>query len=249
MREVVRLQGMLVAEETSKKSLDPSGPVKPLDFGDIWQAEGASYDSIRKLKEWLAESPGDDTVADWQIDEGDEGVVEEAEEADTATASSSARLSGSQSRPSKSSASAPSNTKSSLIQVIETTSEYDDYDEIDEPDLQPYVLPPKPASEDLKDIEDLSAYTPAKKKAKPPVYIPDLCAYLKSDDANKLDVGLKEAASLIRRKAQWGTELSKSDKYHISGVRLLTLGHFHHRRCRCRAGLHLVWTARQLQPR
>lgn len=212
LREIVRLQGMLVAEEVSKKSLDPSGPVKALDFGDIWQAEGASYDSIRRLKEWLAESAEDGKVIDWIIREEQEGEVEEPEieVGHSTTSQASSTRTGQQSRGAPSEAPASKSGKPGLIQMLDATaSEYDDYDEVDEPDLQPYALPPKPAAEDLKDIEDLSAYTPAKKKAKPPVYIPDLLAYLKSDDANKLDVGLKEAAPLIRRKAQWGTELSE----------------------------------------
>lgn len=208
MREVVRLQGMLVAEEVSRKSRSADGPVKPLDFGDIWEAQGPSFDGIRDMKQWLEDSKDDTKVADWEVDEQEEGVVDEPQEpqsqqveAASSSKRSDAPITNSQTKTAKG---------NSLIQVLDASSEYDDYDEVDEPDLQPYSLPPKPAAENLKDIEDLSAYTPEKKKPKPPVYIPDLCAYLKSDEANKLDMGLKEAAGLIRRKAQWGTELSKS---------------------------------------
>lgn len=207
IREIVRLQGMLVAEEVSKKSLDPSSPIKPLDFGDIWQEAGPNYTDIRNMKEWLDASKDDSKVADWELPEEEEGVVEEPQDYQQhqhfATPGQDAQSVGNGRKERTSNQS----KEPGLIQVLDTSSDFDDYDEIDEPDLEPYALPPKPAAQDLKDIEDLSAYTPEKRKAKPPVYIPDLCAYLKSDDANKLDVGLKEAADLIRRKAQWGTEL------------------------------------------
>lgn len=209
MREIVRLQGMLVAEEVSKKSLSANGPIKSLDFGDIWEADGPSYVKIRQLKDWLDASKGDSKVTDWDLPKEEEGIVEEVETPEQQKAAPPT-LPGVSSRSDRSTQSDQKTKGSGLIQVIDETSEFEDYDEVDEPDLQPYKLPPKPAADDLKDIEDLSAYTPEKKKAKAPVYIPDLCAYLKSDDANKLDVGLKEAASLIRRKAQWGTELGES---------------------------------------
>lgn len=213
MRDIVRLQGMLVAEEVSKKSLNSEGPVKPLDFGDIWEAEGPSYDSIRELKAWLCEAAEDIKVVDWMLDDTEVGQVEEVDDFKPAVgAFHTLDAPTTQTKISESAIpSAPKPGGKGLIQVIDSTSEFDDYEEVDEPDLQPYALPPKPAAEDLKDIDDLSAYTPAKKKAKPPVYIPDLCAYLRSDNADKLAVGLKEAASLIRRKAQWGTELSEAD--------------------------------------
>lgn len=209
MREIVRLQGMLVAEEVSKKSLSANGPIKPLDFGDIWEADSPSYVKIRDLKDWLDVSKDDIKAIDWELPKEEQGIVEDADTHDQQKPTPST-LPRDSSRKDRSAPSTRKTKGSGLIQVIDESSEFDDYDEVDEPDLEPYKLPPKPAANDLKDIEDLSAYTPEKKKAKPPVYIPDLCAYLKSDDANKLDVGLKEAASLIRRKAQWGTELGKS---------------------------------------
>lgn len=208
MRELIRLEGMLVAEEISKKSLSANGPIKALDFGDIWEAEGSSYVKIRDMKAWLEASKDDANVTDWQLPDEEEGPVEEPEEHEhQQSAPATSHIDAKQRKPP---ASPIQKAKGAgLIQVLDASSEFDDYDEIEEPDLEPYVLPPKPAAEDLKDIEDLSAYTPEKKKAKVPVYIPDLCAYLKSDDANELDVGLKEAAGLIRRKAQWGTELGE----------------------------------------
>lgn len=207
MREVVRLQGMLVAEEVSKKSLDPATSIKPLDFGDIWQEPGPNYAEIRNLKEWLDVSQNDSNVSDWEVSQEEDGVVDEPREEPVYQPSAAlGDVNCASSKDPKAGAPVKSE-EAGLIQVLDAASEFDDYDEIDEPDLEPFALPPKPAAQDLKDIDDLAAYIPEKKKAKPPVYIPDLCSYLKSDDADKLDVGLREAAGLIRRKAHWGTEL------------------------------------------
>lgn len=213
MREVVRLEGMLVAEEVSQKSLPADGPVKALDFGDIWQGHGDSYESIRNLKAWLKTS-ADISSVEWELaDDGEtEGTIEDDEIGPSFTGNAAATPKPhTHAKPVASSFTPPAKSRKGLIQIMSSSSEYEDYDDIDEPDLQPYAMPPPPAPEDLEDLEDLSAYTPAKQKAKPPVYIADLCAYLKStDDANKLEVGLREAAALIRRKANWGSELSMS---------------------------------------
>jgi telomere length regulation protein len=206
LKESVRLEGMLVAEEISKASLDPKGPVKPLEFGDIWEGEGPAYDTIRKLKEWLSTSVDDWAVKDWEVEDDTEGEVEEP--LDARPSFTSSRVKTNNQVPGDSSASGAVPPKKGLIQVIDS-SVYDDYDDIEEPDLESYSIPSLPPAEDLEDIEDISAYTPSRKKPKPPIYIHDLCACLKSEDADKLDIGLREAESLIKRKANWGTELSE----------------------------------------
>ena len=188
--------------------------MKALDFAEIWEDHSApGMERIRRLKE-LGDQPEDWKAEQWEVQESLAAVeeVEEQEqlEAFTIDLPSSSRAT---SRPAETIA------KTSKIQVISSTNEidhdlvdeYNDYDSVsDEDDLQPYALPPAPAAEDLKDLEDPSAYTPNKKKVLPPVYIADLSAMLKqSEDAEKLAVGLKEAESLIRRKAGWGSELGE----------------------------------------
>lgn len=213
MRESVRLEGMLVAEQVSKSTLEPDGPVKPLDFGDIWEGVGDAFIHIRDLRS-LVEQCDDANVSDWVVEDlAEEEVTEVPDEA-----SSTFKLSSKHTAPLKSEqSSTKSNAPRKIIQVVSSTPadnaeeehEFDDYDrDVDEPDLKPFAMPSLPPAHELKDIGDSTTYTPGKKKVKPPVYIPDLCTYLRShEDAEKLEVGLKEAATLIRRKATWGSEL------------------------------------------
>lgn len=200
----IRLAGMFVAELVSCKSINTATGIQPLDFGDIWAEGGAEYATVEQMRALMTAQP------DWDCDgwleglaEGADHSVEEPVEAPQANARAPPRT-----QPSL-------HTKStSKIQVL--ASDFDDYDDDDgeggDDGLKPYSMPPPPAQHELKDLEDTSAYTPAKKKASVPLYIADLSAYLKSpDDAEKVEVGIREAAKLIRRKANWGSELRESD--------------------------------------
>lgn len=92
------------------------------------------------------------------------------------------------------------------IQIIDSSTLSSD----SEDDLVPYSMPDATAEESDSDLDDPSAYTSNKKKAPPPVYIPDLTAYLRAtDDAEKLGMALQEAAGLIRKKTGWGLELGE----------------------------------------
>ena len=232
----IRLSGMYVAELVSARSTDTdtesgSGN-KPLSFGEVWaDEEGRStadggMDAVRRLRALAGLEKGDWAVEDWLEPEEGEGVVEQEEEqarTDSAQAkamaSARAAMDGRRGSPALK-ATAPASGK---IQVI--SSDYDDYDRSGsdggggdgaEEDLQPFALPPLPPAADLKDLEDPTIQTSldAKNRIHPPVYLPDLLAYLRSGNdstdkqaAEKVAAGLKEAEGLIRRKGAWGSEL------------------------------------------
>lgn len=233
LRPSVRYSGMYIAELVSQKSLPRNGPVKPLDFAEIWEHQAGteglkSVDRLRKLNE---AGPKDWDVADWEIG-GDtlEGQVGEPDDdmLGPETVVSNPGRPAQDSNRTSAKRTHPKNT--GKIQVISSTSaddnssdgndenllasynEYDSDSDGDNDDLQPYAMPNPPAlsKSDLADLEDPSAYTPNKKKVLPPVYIHDLLSMLKqSTDAERLEVGLREAEGLIRRKAGWGAELGE----------------------------------------
>ena len=75
--------------------------------------------------------------------------------------------------------------------------------EADDDRLKPYA---KPDSDPEDSDEDATLVT--RKKARPPVYVRDLMAMLRDDkDHDRFQLGLKHAASLIRRKSNFGAEV------------------------------------------
>lgn len=103
-----------------------------------------------------------------------------------------------------------SKRKGPLIQVMGSSS----------PPLVPYNIPDEDLAELNGTIDGLGldgddgidqAFTSGKKaKTKIPVYISDLTEYLRDAESfEKIEIGLKTAASLIRTKAGWGAELGK----------------------------------------
>lgn len=216
-----RYLGMLVAEYVSTRSVSLSGELKPLSFGDdVWNDAGEAGQAAARIRELLeeVESLDDTAVAGWQAMLG------------------SAWHSSPVSRPppppppaeifkTLPKATAEPSLRRSLISVI------DDGD--DEDDLQPYPLPAPPSAATLDALasDDASLYSTAlpqtstsatrkRGKLRPPVYIPELTAYLKGADpegkkeeadgeAERIEVGLREGESLVRRKAGWGGELSE----------------------------------------
>lgn len=200
LRPEIRMSGMFIAETVSKQTLAPDGPVKPLDFSDIWEAGDDGSDVVAALRETLHD-PADWLVQDWQVE------ADQVDQVDTQP--KGAEVKTEEGIPSDRQAT----SASSKIQVLSSdlAAEYSDYDSEEEPDLVPYNMPSGPISDDLKDLEDPSAFTPQKKKVRPPVYLADLGQMLKSnEDAEKLKVALDEAEGLIRRKSGWGTELGES---------------------------------------
>lgn len=227
---------MYTAELVSERSTDSDSGLKPLSFGEVWADEdGRSVpdggtEAVDKLRALARMEIGDWNVEDWlEPEEGEGVVIEEQAQAQaqvhaaatpSARGTTAARANGTARRAA---AAAATHSK---IQVI--SSDYDDYDRLDpasstntddEDDLQPFALPPLPPAADLKDLDDPTIQTSldAKNRIHPPVYLPDLLAYLRSGNdstdkqaAEKVAMGLKEAEGLIRRKGSWGSELRKS---------------------------------------
>lgn len=99
----------------------------------------------------------------------------------------------------------PQNTKIIAIEEIsDSDRENASSDEEEEPDLRPYVRP----DSDPEDSDDDPTLI-NRKKPSAPVYITSLIKQLNiSDDLSTTELALKTAPSLIRRKANFGDELS-----------------------------------------
>lgn len=96
----------------------------------------------------------------------------------------------------------PSPPVSKVKPIIEEVGSSDDDDDEDE-DLVPYGKNSDPEDSD----EDPTLVQ--RNKVKPPVYIRDLISFLRdSESYDKQKLGLETAPSLIRRKANYGTEVS-----------------------------------------
>lgn len=194
LRPAIRLRGMLVAELFSARS----GVEKPLSFGEeCWKGKGDGREACMALRT-LAEAGPEASEQGWAFVEGDLPIQQPvASTSKVKLEAKSAAKSGklrSEQKP--------------KIEIISSSTPSTAFD--DEEDLQPYEMPASP-TESLSDLDDPSVYTPAKKKPRPPVYIADLAAYLRSsEDADKVELGLQHAAALIRKKAGWGGELSAS---------------------------------------
>jgi telomere length regulation protein len=79
----------------------------------------------------------------------------------------------------------------------------DSDDEVDDDDLKPCAKP----DSDPEDSDD-DATLVNRDKARPPVYVRDLMAMLRDDkNHDRFQLGLKHAASLIRRKSNFGAEV------------------------------------------
>ncbi|KAK4051053.1 telomere binding protein [Microbotryomycetes sp. JL201] len=218
-----RLLGMLVAEIVSERALEPDGELKPLNFGDdVWNGDGEPHRIARALRKLFADQlhPLDD--AEWK------GWLRTAfVENSPAFTSPARKVSVRQLSPSPTPVATvplPQKTKS-LISII---------GENDPDDLPAYPLPAAPSASQLSILEsdDPSLYASAlpgtnasttrkRGRLRPPVYIPELTAYLKGQDpeggkeeadgeAERIELGLSEGESLIRRKADWGGEVAEN---------------------------------------
>ncbi|CAG8949598.1 hypothetical protein HYFRA_00007831 [Hymenoscyphus fraxineus] len=100
---------------------------------------------------------------------------------------------------------APSSGASRIISIEEVEDDEDEEEEdSDEDDLTPYG---KPDSDEEDSDED--ATNIVRNKPTAPVYIRDLITYLRdTDNYDRQKLGLQTAAPLIRRKANFGTEVS-----------------------------------------
>ncbi|GAA6014659.1 hypothetical protein JCM10207_006893 [Rhodosporidiobolus poonsookiae] len=229
-----RLLGMLVAEVVSARTLPPDGAVQPLTFGDeIWQGDAPEKVTVRKLRQAVEE-----------VAEGKARKAEGWQEALRSAFGTAQPSPAPRSLPKKVNAAPvqPSSieeppaqaTKRPLISIIGEDS--DD-------DLEPYPLPPAPSDATLDALasDDPALYhsaipspssatagagggasqTRKRGRLRPPVYVPELVAYLKGTDpegkkeeadgeAERVEMGLKEGEALVRRKAGWGGELKEN---------------------------------------
>ncbi|GAP87319.1 putative telomere length regulation protein [Rosellinia necatrix] len=109
--------------------------------------------------------------------------------------------------------------------------EIDDNEEEEDPDLKPYAKPDSDA-EDSDDDPTLIN----RNKPKAPVYVRDLISYLRdTEDYDRQKLGLTTAPTLIRRKANYGTEVAThveelasilvglQDKFELEGFHNLRL--------------------------
>ncbi|KAH6675690.1 telomere length regulation protein-domain-containing protein [Halenospora varia] len=98
----------------------------------------------------------------------------------------------------------PPNGTSKIISIEEIETDEEDEEDSDDDDLKPYGKPdsdPEDSDEDATNI--------VRNKPTAPVYIRDLITYLRNtDDYDRQKLGLATAAPLIRRKANFGTEVS-----------------------------------------
>lgn len=226
-----RLLGMLVAEIVSARTVDPAGSVKPLAFGDeIWSGEGSEKQAIRDLRVQLEGFEAGTESGSWQ-------AAFRRLFSYTPPASGASRQQPTSRAPlqptSVEEPPPPPKPKRPLISIIgEDDDDHDDlkpYDlppapnaatqaalESEDPALYHSAFPSQAAS--TSGAAGAPSQTRKRGRIRPPVYIPELTSYLKGKDpqgskeeadseAERLEIGLKEGESLVRRKAGWGGEL------------------------------------------
>jgi hypothetical protein len=219
MRPTVRLEGMLVAEIVSQRSLPVGGAVAPLSFGEVWNGQDVGSESMRRLRSLLMISSEDVTLAKgWQ-----DYLKNRWSPIPTTGLTSNATTPRRQDMQPKTATAfpAPIEATKRLISII------------DPDDLQPFPLPSDPSSAYISTLasDDPSLYAttlPSSKvtstrrrgKLRAPVYIPELVGYLRGVEpeggtgeeqgeemAERVEIGLQQGEQLIRRKRGWGTEL------------------------------------------
>ncbi|BGP38955.1 telomere binding protein [Rhodotorula kratochvilovae] len=236
-----RLLGMLVAEVVSSRTVKPEGELKPLSFGDeIWGGDKPEQAVARELRASLAElemAMAAGKVEGWQ--QLLRATFAGDEPAPSAARGPAVNVKPTPLKPTSVEEPAVPVTKRPLISIIGS----DDSDLDSDDDLQPYALPPAPPAATLEALQsaDSALYhsafpsqtsstagpagsasqTRRRGRLRPPVYVPELVAYLKGQDpqgakeeadgeAERVEVGLREGEALVRRKAGWGGELSEN---------------------------------------
>ncbi|GAA5918510.1 hypothetical protein JCM1841_003273 [Sporobolomyces salmonicolor] len=228
-----RLLGMLVAEVVSGRTVDPASGVQPLNFGDeIWAGETAEKVLVRGLREMVREvESGEGKQAEGWLDLL-RRVYSSAPQPTPAARAQPVKVNQIPLRPSSVEAAPSAPPKRPLISIIDSDGSDSD------PDFQPYPLPGGPSKATLEALssDDPSLYQSAypsssstnpasqtrkRGKLRAPVYVPELVAYLKGEDpeggkeeadaqAERVEIGLREGAALVRRKAGWGGELKEN---------------------------------------
>ncbi|KAM0755050.1 hypothetical protein T439DRAFT_128186 [Meredithblackwellia eburnea MCA 4105] len=220
-----RLLGMLVAEVLSERTVKQDGELKPLNFGEIWEGEQEEKKKVKELRQELKTVSGEEKEVDgWQ-----EMLRKTWGEDKHPVKPAPPQRAKSPMTPSSVSSTPPTlpqgALKRPLISII---------GEEDDESLAPYPLPADPPQSYLSTLasEDSSEYTTAlppttssttrrRGKLRAPVYIPELVAYLKGKDpeggeeqkdqeAERVEVGLREGEGLVRRKKGWGGEVDEN---------------------------------------
>lgn len=220
------MRGMLVAEVLSEYTVGVSvgGDTKMLRFGEeIWRRPDADEANVFRsyVREVaLRQNPQQDERTQDRLDWSWVGIQDTASSTapeaqvrtDPIRIASKATLSVKSADPASTKVSAKKEAAPRpKIQIISS----DTMDDWSDEELVPYDIPPSPtlshsSAEDASEIYDPSLYAPSKKKVQAPIYITDLSAYLRAgDDAEKVEMGLRHAEMLIRKKSGWGTELGK----------------------------------------
>ncbi|KAK4051669.1 telomere binding protein [Microbotryomycetes sp. JL221] len=218
----LRLLGMLMAEVMSQRSHASGSEVNPLSFGEeMWTGQDDGHLVARKLRSLVDDplgTPGDTSWREWLLSAWKQPAT-------PVTATQIAQLTRKLDQPAQIGLDSRPKIKP-LISVIG--------DEDDPDDLPSYPLPAQPHNSHLSTLasDDPSLYASAlpnttasstrkRGKLRPPVYVPELTAYLRGLDpegkkeeadgeAERVEVGLNEGEGLIRRKAGWGGEVEEN---------------------------------------
>ncbi|ORY83468.1 telomere length regulation protein-domain-containing protein [Leucosporidium creatinivorum] len=217
IQPTTRLLGMLVAELVSAATISPGGELTPLSFGDdMWEGSEEGKEVARRIRAVVQEKE-EPVVEGWQqaLRSRWEPMMKVEQTIFTPLPRSTI--------PTPIPVVSQPPTSRPLISVIS-----------DPDDLQPYPLPAPPSASVLSALasDDASLYSTAlpstsasttrkRGKLRAPVYVPELVAYLKGTDpegkkeeadgeAERVEVGLNEGESLVRRKAGWGGELAEN---------------------------------------
>ncbi|GAA5880743.1 hypothetical protein JCM16303_004335 [Sporobolomyces ruberrimus] len=232
-----RLLGMLAAEYVSNRSLDPNAGVQALDFGSgIWDGDGFEKEKIRELRGILKEVEKGFQVEGWK----EVLRKTYAQDTDTIRAippvGSGLKHNPKPLKPTSVEEPTPGRPKRPLISIVGSDDEDDEEEELNAYPLPPR---PSDATLEALSSSDPSLYqstysTPSthpsqsrrRGKLRPPVYVFELTEYLRGKDpdggsngqkkeeadqeAERVEMALKEGEGLIRRKAGWGNELKEN---------------------------------------
>lgn len=218
----------------SSRTVDPNGTVKPLAFGDeIWAGEDSAKETIRTLRALLSSAEKRDDAKNWQ--DALRSRYSSSTTSRVDPQHRPPRLEREPLKPTSVEEPAPPpRPKRPLISIIGEDDDDDD-DDLEPYDLPPPPSASVQAALDSEDPALYQAAFPSPSAAtsgaagapsqtrkrgrlRPPVYIAELVSYLKGKDpqgakeeadgeAERIEMGLKEGESLIRRKAGWGGEL------------------------------------------
>ncbi|GAA5892867.1 Tel2p [Sporobolomyces salmoneus] len=232
-----RLFGMLVAEYVSNRSVDSNSEVQPLDFGEsIWEGEGIEKDKIRELRKLFEEVEKGLEVEGWK--ELLRTKYSAASNENPVDSKPRTRHNAKPIQPTSVEEPPQTRPKRPLISIIGSDDE-DEAEAEETLKPYPLPAQPSNATLEALSSSDPSLYqsaysTPSAQpsqtrrrgKLRPPVYIFELTEYLRGKDpegtrqgqnkeeadqeAERVEMALKEGEGLIRRKSGWGNELREN---------------------------------------